>query len=98
APDTRPAPPAIERALPASPGKKDPMFTGIIEDLGTVETLALPAPDQDRPARLRIRSPHVLEDVALGDSISVSGCCLTVAEHDGRSWTADVIATTLAAT
>lgn len=74
------------------------MFTGIIEELGTVEAIELPAPDQDRPARLRIRSPHVLEDVALGDSISVSGCCLTVAEHDGTAWTADVIATTLAAT
>ena len=70
------------------------MFTGIIEELGTVESLTLGAD----PARLRIRSPQVLEGIALGDSISVSGCCLTVTAHEGGSWTADVISTTLAAT
>jgi len=74
------------------------MFTGIIEELGTVVSLELPAAGEDRPARLRIRAAHVLEGVALGDSISVSGCCLTVAALDGEIWTADVIATTLAAT
>ena len=46
------------------------MFTGIIEELGTVESLTLGAD----PARLRIRSPQVLEGIALGDSIAVSGC------------------------
>ena len=70
------------------------MFTGIIEELGTVESLTLGAD----PARLRIRSPQVLEGIALGDSIAVSGCCLTVTAHEGGSWTADVISTTLAAT
>ncbi|MEE1618554.1 riboflavin synthase [Brachybacterium sp. J153] len=80
------------------------MFTGIIEELGTIESLEHPqevpadpsAPG--RPARLRIRSPHVLEGIRLGDSIAVDGCCLTVTSHDGTTWTADVIATTLAAT
>jgi len=70
------------------------MFTGIIEELGTVESLTLGAD----PPRLRIRSPQVLEGIALGDSIAVSGCCLTVTAHEGGSWTADVISTTLAAT
>ena len=70
------------------------MFTGIIEELGTVDSLS---PGAD-PARLRIRSPHVLEGIALGDSIAVDGCCLTVTSQDGEQWTADVIATTLAAT
>ena len=70
------------------------MFTGIIEELGTVESLTLGAD----PARLRIRSPQVLEGIALGDSIAVNGCCLTVTAHEGGSWTADVISTTLAAT
>ncbi|MFC7375844.1 MULTISPECIES: riboflavin synthase [unclassified Brachybacterium] len=86
------------------------MFTGLIEELGTVDAVIPPDqshPDQPRPdgtgpdhgtVRLRIRSPHVLEDVALGDSIAVSGCCLTVADIDGEIWTADVIPTTLAAT
>ena len=70
------------------------MFTGIIEELGTVESLTLGAD----PARLRIRSPQVLEGIALGDSIAVSGCYLTVTAHEGGSWTADVISTTIAAT
>ncbi|AXK46609.1 riboflavin synthase [Brachybacterium saurashtrense] len=70
------------------------MFTGIVEELGTVESLT---PGAD-PARLRIRSPRVLEGIALGDSIAVSGCCLTVTAVEGEVWSADVIATTLAAT
>ena len=70
------------------------MFTGIIEELGTLEAVET----AERSARLRIRSPHVLTDVADGDSITVNGCCLTVAEHDDQTWTADVITTTLQAT
>lgn len=70
------------------------MFTGIIEELGTLEAVET----AERSARLRIRSPHVLTDVAPGDSISVNGCCLTVTEHDDQTWTADVITTTLQAT
>ncbi|HEX7353113.1 riboflavin synthase [Brachybacterium sp.] len=70
------------------------MFTGIIHELGTVESLT---PGTD-PVRLEIRSPHVLEGIALGDSIAVSGCCLTVTSVEGELWTADVISTTLAAT
>ena len=70
------------------------MFTGIIEELGTVDSLN---PGTD-PARLRIRSPRVLEGIALGDSIAVNGCCLTVSAHEGELWSADVITTTLAAT
>ncbi|MGO2754896.1 riboflavin synthase [Brachybacterium alimentarium] len=70
------------------------MFTGIIEELGTVESLTSPAD----PARLTIRSPQVLAGIALGDSIAVNGCCLTVTAEDGETWSADVIATTLEAT
>lgn len=70
------------------------MFTGIIEELGTVESLDT----QTDPPRLRIRSPHVLDGISGGDSIAVNGCCLTVAAEDGETWRADVIATTLEAT
>ena len=70
------------------------MFTGIIEELGTVESLT---PGTD-PARLQIRSPRVLDGISLGDSIAVNGCCLTVTAHEGDLWSADVISTTLAAT
>ena len=72
------------------------MFTGIIEELGTVEALE----DQGDAVRLTIRSPRVLGDgeatpTALGDSISVNGCCLTVAARTETTWTADVMQETL---
>jgi riboflavin synthase len=67
------------------------MFTGIVEELGTVAGVE----DQGDAIRLAIHSPHVLVDTGLGDSISVNGCCLTVAERDGDTWTADVMQETL---
>src|SRR5690242_13951013 len=70
------------------------MFTGIVEELGTVETVER----QSDAVRLTVRATTVLEDTALGDSISVNGCCLTVAERDDATWTADVMAETLAKT
>ena len=48
------------------------MFTGLIEDLGTVETVER----TDDGARLRISTP-LSSELALGDSIAVNGCCLT---------------------
>jgi riboflavin synthase len=68
------------------------MFTGIVEELGTVERVE---PRSDA-ARLTVRATTVLEDAALGDSIAVNGCCLTVAERTDATWTADVMAETLA--
>jgi riboflavin synthase len=72
------------------------MFTGIVEELGTVAGVE----DQGDALRITFRSPQVLGDAgasstALGDSISVNGCCLTVAERDGDTWTADVMQETL---
>ncbi len=67
------------------------MFTGIVEELGTVAGIE----DQGDALRLTIHAEHVLTDVSLGDSISVNGCCLTVAERDGDTWTADVMQETL---
>jgi riboflavin synthase len=67
------------------------MFTGIIEELGTVAAVE----DQGDAIRLTIRATTVLEDAGLGDSISVNGCCLTVAERDRETWTADVMQETL---
>jgi riboflavin synthase len=71
------------------------MFTGIVEELGTVEALDLLPGDA---ARLTIRGPKVTEDARHGDSIAVNGCCLTVAERTDATWTADVMAETLAKT
>ena len=67
------------------------MFTGIIEELGVVEALE----DQGDAIRLTVRGPHVTVDARLGDSISVNGCCLTVAERSGETFTADVMRETL---
>lgn len=63
------------------------MFTGIVEELGTVESFD--------GSRLRIGASQVLEGVVLGDSIAVSGCCLTVVAHGDDWWEADVSQETL---
>ncbi|MCR6033712.1 riboflavin synthase [Nocardioides sp. zg-579] len=67
------------------------MFTGIVEELGTVAAVE----DQGDAIRLTIRAEAVLADAGLGDSIAVNGCCLTVAERDQDTWTADVMQETL---
>ena len=67
------------------------MFTGIIEELGKVKGIEV-LPDA---IRLTIEGPLVVSDVNRGDSISVSGACLTAVEHDGTSFTADVMQETL---
>ena len=68
------------------------MFTGIVEELGTVEALDLLEGDA---ARLTIRGPKVTEDAGHGDSIAVNGCCLTVVETGDGTFTADVMRETL---
>ena len=68
------------------------MFTGIVEELGTVESLDLLEGDA---ARLTIRGPKVTEDAGHGDSIAVNGCCLTVVETGEGTFTADVMRETL---
>jgi riboflavin synthase len=70
------------------------MFTGIVEELGTVEMVER----LSDAVRLTVRAATVLEDTALGDSISVNGCCLTVSQRTDATWTADVMAETLAKT
>ncbi|MBM7515134.1 riboflavin synthase [Nocardioides nitrophenolicus] len=70
------------------------MFTGIVEELGTVTAVE----DQGDAIRLTIASEVTLSDAGLGDSIAVNGCCLTVAERSDTTWTADVMAETLAKT
>jgi riboflavin synthase len=71
------------------------MFTGIVEEKGTVVALE-PLGDA---ARLTIRGPVVASDATHGDSISVNGCCLTVAElGDEGTFSADVMAESLART
>ncbi|MDD2859313.1 MAG: riboflavin synthase [Candidatus Nanopelagicales bacterium] len=70
------------------------MFTGIVKERGQVVSVA-PLGDS---ARLVIRAPLATSDAGLGDSIAVNGVCLTVAGLDGDTFTADVMAETLART
>ncbi len=67
------------------------MFTGIVEELGAVVDLT----DQGDAVRLTVRGAGVTEGTALGDSIAVNGCCLTVAELQDDGFTADVMTQTL---
>jgi riboflavin synthase len=67
------------------------VFTGIVEELGTVEGIE----DLGDAARISIRGPLVTDDAAHGDSIAVSGVCLTVVENESGTFTADVMKETL---
>lgn len=68
------------------------MFTGIIEELGTVIDWT---PSSDA-ARITVRAPIAASDARHGDSISVSGVCLTVVDRGDDWFTADVMAETIA--
>jgi riboflavin synthase len=67
------------------------MFTGIVEELGRVTAVL----DQGDAIRLSVRAGTALDGTRLGDSISVNGCCLTVAAIEGDTWTADLMQETL---
>ena len=59
------------------------MFTGIVEELGTVL--------ESGSGRLRIRAPKILSDAAVGDSIAINGVDLTVAEIEGDTFLANLM-------
>lgn len=63
------------------------MFTGIVEEVGTVKTAATKS--------LTVLASTVLEEVKLGDSIAVNGVCLTVTTFDGSSFTVGLMPETL---
>jgi riboflavin synthase len=67
------------------------MFTGIIEELGRVVAIE----EQPDAKRITISGPLVTSDVHRGDSISVSGACLTAVELGSGTFTADVMHETL---
>jgi len=70
------------------------MFTGIIQDTGTVRSLIRKGED----ARLEVATALPLDDVKIGDSIAVSGACLTVTALGAGSFTFDVSAESLSKT
>jgi riboflavin synthase len=70
------------------------MFTGIVEELGTIRRVTPNATG----AHVEIEAGVVLEDTGIGDSLAVNGCCLTVVALNQGSYTADVVEETLRVT
>jgi riboflavin synthase len=66
------------------------MFTGIVEELGRLVSLS--------EGRLRIAATRVIDDVVIGESIAVCGCCLTVVAFGADWWEADVSDETISRT
>ena len=67
------------------------MFTGIVEELGTIRSIQV----KPQGATLEIQATDVLSDAKVGDSISVEGACLTIRFLTSETFTVDVSAETL---
>lgn len=70
------------------------MFTGIVEDVGTVKALQ----KNRQSMNITVASPKMTTDVKLGDSIAVNGVCLTVTHFNEQELTMDVMPETVKAT
>ena len=70
------------------------MFTGIVEELGTVRRLTPHATG----TQFEVQASHVLEDAHVGDSIALNGCCLTVVNIGTDSYVVDAVEETLRVT
>jgi riboflavin synthase len=71
------------------------MFTGIVEELGTITGISEVAAGAEQAILLTVEGVVVSADVAAGDSIAVSGVCLTVVDSAAGFFTADVMRETL---
>ena len=67
------------------------MFTGIIEHLGTVESLKT----SSQGGRLTIRAPTLAQNLTISNSIAVNGCCLTIVATENERFSADLSGETL---
>ena len=67
------------------------MFTGIIEEIGTIEVMKKGASS----AVLRIQASKIMDDIHLGDSIAVNGVCLTVTRISSTGFESDVMHETM---
>lgn len=71
------------------------MFTGLVEGLGTVESLT----PEGSAVDLVIAPPEATtEPVEIGESIAINGCCLTIVQADTRTWTFQAGSETLSRT
>src|SRR5690349_10859168 len=62
------------------------MFTGIIEHLGTIESLSV----QNEGGRVTVHAPTLASKLAVANSIAVNGCCLTIVSVDNDRFSADL--------
>lgn len=67
------------------------MFTGLVAELGTVKQLVR----QGNSYHLTVGAQKVMENLKIGDSVAVNGCCLTVVQMTGAGFTADVMPETV---
>jgi len=70
------------------------MFTGIVEAVGTITAVT----ELGARAQITVSTTGWGGDLQHGESIAVDGVCLTVAQHDGGDWIADVMRVTLETT
>lgn len=67
------------------------MFTGIVEEIGTIEGISI----NGNSNVIQISANNVLEGTVIGDSIAVNGVCLTVTDISNNSFNADIMPETL---
>ncbi len=70
------------------------MFTGLVEEVGTVTAVAR----GPNGRRVTVRAPVIAPDLSAGASVAVDGACLTVATFDAATFAVDVVPATLART
>lgn len=70
------------------------VFTGIVEEVGTLRSSVRAG----EVVRLSFEAPVVCEELDIGDSVAVDGCCLTVVERGATWWAADAVEETLSRT
>ena len=70
------------------------MFTGIITERGTIESLEV----GEGLSRIAISGPTTTRDLSQGDSVAVNGVCLTVVDIDGQVFGVEAVAETMART
>lgn len=70
------------------------MFTGIVEEIGCIESIQT----SSDAIQLKIKAQKILSDIAIGDSISVNGVCLTVTTFNKENFSVDIMPETVKAT
>src|SRR6266446_9223832 len=70
------------------------MFTGLVEEVGTVTSIR----ERERSKQLQIVASRTAKKIRTGESVAVNGCCLTLSAHRGDQLTFDLLEETLART